>query len=642
MTDEMRLLLGTDDLEPPPISLAAGRLTADLAHGNLRSIRYDGSEVLRAIAYVVRDRDWGTYEPAVSDMAVEQGDDAFVVRYTARCVAEDDAVLTYRVHIHGSAGGRLVFEAIAEPTGDFETNRCGFCVLHPIRGLAGAPVTVERVDGVRVETNFPELIEPWQPFKNIRAITHEVRTGVRAECRMEGDAFEMEDQRNWSDASYKTYVRPLELPWPYKLASGVPAVQRVGLHVSDIGGAPAVARKIEDPIRIELGKYGSKLPTIGLVIYPEDAGAALSKLEQLAELGPQGLLLHFDPGAGHDLPELRTFASLLAAYPVEATLECVMECHRDLDVELGHVADLVDQAGLGLAAITVSPAADRLSTPPGGMWPDVPAPEDIYAAARRAFPNVRLGGGMLSYFTELNRKRVPSRLLDFVTHCTCPIVHAADDLSVMQSLESLPFIAASTQAIFGSTPYRIGPSTIAMRQNPYGGSTKDNPSRRRIPMANRDPRHAGLFGAAWTIGYAASVAAAGLEQLTPSGFAGSFGLFAEKGEGVPEGRLRPVFHSVRGLARMAGLTHAITSTGDDARVQVLAGRAPDNRLVAWFANLTAGEVEVDISALGGRQHGSVAMLDSHTAIQASTGTLPQVRLQSNLLRLGPYAAAMTS
>jgi len=30
----------------------------------------------------------------------------------------------------------------------------------------------------------------------------------------------MEDQRNWTDASYKTYVRPLALPWPYTLATG--------------------------------------------------------------------------------------------------------------------------------------------------------------------------------------------------------------------------------------------------------------------------------------------------------------------------------------------------------------------------------------------------------------------------------------
>ncbi|TIX20908.1 MAG: hypothetical protein E5V34_14810, partial [Mesorhizobium sp.] len=92
--------------------------------------------------------------------------------------------------------------------------------LHPIAGLAGSPITVEHTDGSVVETKLAQLIDPWQPFKDLRAITHEVRPGVTAECRMEGEVFEMEDQRNWSDASYKTYVRPLALPWPYVLPAG--------------------------------------------------------------------------------------------------------------------------------------------------------------------------------------------------------------------------------------------------------------------------------------------------------------------------------------------------------------------------------------------------------------------------------------
>ncbi|MFP3541229.1 hypothetical protein SB770_32385, partial [Pseudomonas sp. SIMBA_044] len=91
-------------------------------------------------------------------------------------------------------------------------------------------------------------------------------------------------------------------------------------------------------------------------------------------------------------------------------------------------------------------------------------------------------------FTELNRKRVPAWHLDFVTHCTNPIVHAADDLSVMQTLEALPFITRSARAIYGSKPYRTGPSTIPMRQNPYGSRTMDNTGHARIPMANSDPR----------------------------------------------------------------------------------------------------------------------------------------------------------
>ncbi len=46
----------------------------------------------------------------------------------------------------------------------------------------------------------------------------------------------------------------------------------------------------------------------------------------------------------------------------------------------------------------------------------------------------------------------------------------------MQSLEALPFILRSTRAIIGpGKPYRIGPSTIGMRQNPYGSRVMPNP-----------------------------------------------------------------------------------------------------------------------------------------------------------------------
>ena len=75
-----------------------------------------------------------------------------------------------------------------------------------------------------MKSRFPEEIDPQCPFQDIRALTHEVAPGVSATCRMEGDTFEMEDHRNWMDASYKTYVRPLALPWPTRS----PEVRRRG------------------------------------------------------------------------------------------------------------------------------------------------------------------------------------------------------------------------------------------------------------------------------------------------------------------------------------------------------------------------------------------------------------------------------
>ena len=113
------------------------------------------------------------------------------------------------------------------PNGIFETNRAGFTVLQPAT-LAGRPVSVEHSDSSIEASTFPFLIDPWQPFKDIKAITH-FADGLAVDCNFTGDTFEMEDQRQWGDASYKTYVRPLALPWPYTLSQSQPLVQSVSI-----------------------------------------------------------------------------------------------------------------------------------------------------------------------------------------------------------------------------------------------------------------------------------------------------------------------------------------------------------------------------------------------------------------------------
>jgi hypothetical protein len=554
--------------------------------------------------------------------------------YDADCIAPDGARLRFTARITGSAN-ELVFTATATPEHNFETNRCGFCILHPIVGLSGAPVTVEHVDGSAVETELPERIDPWQPFKDMRAITHMVRPGLSAECRMEGDAFEMEDQRNWSDASYKTYVRPLALPWPYVLPAGKPQTQTITLRFSDDKRAAATAVR-SSVQHLPLGGAGPASPRIGIVVYPKDIPAILDRIDGLREFGPQALLLHFDPVAGHGAAEIAAFAKLCKAYAAEITLEFAVPCRGALDVEMSWLAGLMQQTGLVVDNLVVSPAVDRQSTPPGSKWPDCPPLEDVYAAARRAFPDVRLGGGMLSYFTELNRKRVPADRLDFFTHCTNPIVHASDDLSVMQSLEALPFITRSARAIFGDKPYRIGPSTIAMRQNPYGSATKENPDLVRIAMANRDPRHNALFAAAWAVGYAARMAPAGLEQLVLSGFAGPFGLFAETGEPVEQGGKRPLYYVVKALAGCAGMSSVSVDAADEAGLAVVATSKADGSVAALVANLTPQPLKVDLAGMAG-QGAEIAVLDGDSI--ATPEGWRATGVDQGKLELPPYAVA---
>ena len=133
----------------------------------------------------------------------------------------------------GEANGQIKFSFDGVARSDFLRNRIGICILHPIAECAGIPCAIEHVDGRVEQANFPTTISPYQPFQDIRAISYEVATtGIRAQLEVEGDTFEMEDQRNWSDASFKTYCTPLALPLPAPVKTGDHAQQAVTLSLS--------------------------------------------------------------------------------------------------------------------------------------------------------------------------------------------------------------------------------------------------------------------------------------------------------------------------------------------------------------------------------------------------------------------------
>jgi hypothetical protein len=254
------------------------------------------------------------------------------------------------------------------------------------------------------------------------------------------------------------------------------------------------------------------------------------------------------------------------------------------------------------------------SNPPGSISPPCPPLDEVYREARRALPGLRIGGGMLSYFTELNRKRPPLELVDWVTHATCPIVHAADDISVMQTLEAIPHITRTCRALIGAQPYAIGPVSIGMRQNPYGSRVMPNPDCERIAMAASDPRQQALFGAAWLAGYAAALSGARLETLTLGALTGARGL-ADITQGVSR---YPVFHVAKALARMAGMTRLRCEGVDPRKIACVAARDDDRGVRLLVANLTDVTQTVRFDLRGTARNGSTpALLDDESAWQAA-------------------------
>ena len=60
-------LFGTETEDSKPKELRAGPIAAMLDNGALRYVKLDGIDVLLAIAFLVRDENWGTYLLTIGD-----------------------------------------------------------------------------------------------------------------------------------------------------------------------------------------------------------------------------------------------------------------------------------------------------------------------------------------------------------------------------------------------------------------------------------------------------------------------------------------------------------------------------------------------------------------------------------------------
>ena len=641
------VLFGTE--EPPAETrlLRAGPLSAELDAGNLRYIRYGGHEVIRAVSYVVRDQFWGTFNPEIRALEVEESGDRFTVTYTATC-GDERQRFVYRARITGDADGTLRFEGSGTPETDFLTNRTGFVVLHGVEGISGHGVEVLEVGGSIVRTRFPEVIDPVQPIMNIRALTHEGAPGLGVTCTMEGDTFEMEDQRNWTDASYKTYVRPLGLPHPYTLKAGETIEQAVELRME--GPAPAVrtgdAGGGAPEVRVAVGAETGRVPRIAMGLEWQSTGAAVARAEQLAGLEPAYLSCYFD--ARHAGPEaMRGFRAIADATGWHLALEAVVPGLDAPGEALGAIAEMAGAAGVRFGAVAVSPAEDLGFVIPGTVFDDMSPYETLYSAAREAFPGCAVGGGNFMYFTELNRKPPPSAGLDFVIHSTCAIVHAADDRSVTETVETLPWIVHSVRSRFGDKPYCLGPVGIGTRTSPFGGGPAPNPHGHRVAMCRNDPRQRGLLGAAWHLGVAARAAEGNVTSLILGAPTGDHGLLHHPGD-TPQpwfdehGGRFPAWHVMRGLYRASGRPRRMTEISAPREVQALAFETGAG-LELWVANLMGEDRRVHLDGLGGGGAMRVAVLDEESFVSsaADPDALDAVeRLASgDRIELGPYAVA---
>lgn len=508
------------------IPLRAGPLEMvfDASNAILRHARMGGCEVVRGVFAAVRDRNWGTVVPQVQELVVDQSADGFSAQFRVVC-REREIDFTWKGEITGAADGTVRFEFDGVAGSSFWKNRIGLCVLHPIAECAGAPCTVEQTDGVVFEGAFPQFISPHQPFKNIRAITHEVMPGLRATVRMEGEAFEMEDQRNWTDASFKTYSTPLEDPFPVLVEAGV-RVQHV-VTISLDGTVTESAEKDRPHLCIAWDKPVLR-PSVGLGMATHGGKLSLPGVAALQKMSPSHLRVDVDMRREDWRVYLQDAVDLSrtvgAKIEIAATLSD--DADRELDMLLSVVREHQEEIGLWM----VFHAAEKVTSP---RW--VTLMQGKLAALGDSTP---VAAGTNAYFAELNRNRPDTTSPALACFSLNPQVHAFDDLSLVETLEAQRATVECARQ-FGAKPVVISPITLRPRFNP-NATDNTTPSE-----PESDPRQASDFAAAWMLGSLGRLLPWGhVHSLTYFETHGPRGVMADDGTRYPVAK---VFSALQGF-----------------------------------------------------------------------------------------------
>lgn len=592
------------------LMLQAGAWTAVLEDGGLRRVRWSGVEIVRGIYCAVRDRDWGTVPADVRYTGVETTADRFKVRFHASH-REGSISFAWDGEIDGDASGRLSFRMSGTAETSFERNRIGFCVLHPME-QAGAALIAETNAG-EVRAAFPADISPRQPLTGIRSLRFSPAQDVDVRISFEGDVFEMEDQRNWTDASYKTYCTPLSLPFPVRIEAGARVEQRITVQATGGAGEPAAAAPEPVTLAPEEGRSAGRLPALG---------TSLAKpIRRLTELEVRAL-------RELSLSYLHAELSLDASDWREGLANAIASCRA-----LG--AGLVVEAVAGERPEAVGDLAERLSRERDVEIVLYPfdrrthlVPEDSVEIARRARERAngtfRIGGGTRANFAELNRaERLPADV-DEASFAISPQVHAFDDESIMETLGAQRVAAANAVRLAAGKPLRVGPVTFRQRYNPVMTSEAGEV----VPPA-ADPRQHTSFGASWVLGSVRALAAGGASAATYASATGESGLLIEEGR-------TPIYALLDSLAPYRTAEIADTRGGPEGLVSF--ALRDQGRVRLWLANTTAEPMEAEAAWPAGLTLGGARLLDEGTVFremhgfESGGGTLR--------LPLAPYAIVM--
>ena len=421
--------------------------------GFLRQVMVDGCEVVRAIYGAVRDQNWNTIQPEIIVNRIETSQEHFRLGFQVNC-SSGEIAFRWNGTIEGTAR-TLSFKFAGEAKSTFKKNRIGLCLLHPIRECAGKRCRIRDTEHRWVESEFPLFIAPHQPFKDLGAISWEPAADLKATVTFAGEVFETEDQRNWTDASFKTYCTPLQKPFPAVIEAGTRVEQSITVELERKGLPPTISsRSVPEVISVDTSREQS-LPLLGLGT--GSYGRPLIEAERFRlaalSLGHLRVDLHFDNAEWRETLEQTAVDAKAIGARIQAAL--FLSDKEDLHA----FASAVDRQIIQGCLIFHS---RELST--SEQWLEL---------ASQLLPQTEVVGGTNANFAELNRCRAAARFP--AAFSISPQVHAFDDLSLMENLEAQPETIQSVRQ-FCPAGIHITPVTLRPRSNPNATTL-----RRRTP-----------------------------------------------------------------------------------------------------------------------------------------------------------------
>ena len=632
--------------EPPPEMrvLRAGPVTVLLDGVDLRYMRIGRTELVRRIYAAVRDRNWNTVPGEISELEIDARDDSFDVRFHVRHTSHV-IDFSWDGAISGDSQGRVAvsFEGRAER--DLEYNRIGLCVHHPWRETAGRPYRARTPEG-EIEGQFPSLIGPQ---RIVGGVIHalfpaydrlDVRLGGGGSLLFdfEGDLWETEDHRNWTDANLKTYSTPISLGFPHRLAAGESLVQRLTVTPSGIEADTAYG----DSVRLSIGApTGTRVPAIGLGLDSDGHVPSEHEAQLIAALAPA----HFRVEARLDGTGWRD--ALARAREVAGRAGTQLEVSLQLRPEHADKLPAVAEALAGgpqVARVLVTLAGGRTSTP------EETTPAELVDLVRAALGPVlaeaTFAGGTEMYFTEINRTRPQTATWDGVCFSITPQIHAFTDVDVVENLDAQGENVRSAHALAGGKPIHVSPVTIRRRVNFHAAAPDPEPGPGELPDAV-DVRQPSLYGAAWTVGSVKYLSEAGASSVTYYETTGWRGVVErDEGTSVPErfhsnaGEPFPLYHPLADAAAWRA-ADVVSCDSEDRLVAIGFAVRVNGGTALLVANVTPRAQDVVVGPLEGEV--SLRRLNESTA--AAAGSEP-ARFRSAVergqvsgelaLRLEPY------